>query len=128
MKRRRGQTRGARHAAARSHRKPLRRRRIEIRLITPSAERRDGEAAGGGWSSTTYLLERRSMLLSGREKLERTVQVSDMLPQTRHHHGHSAARAEDTGGRQTPERASERASAVPPPSLSLSAQHAPLPP
>lgn len=39
-----------------------------------------------GWRGIVYLLERRSMLLSGSEKLESTVQKeSDMLMQTRNH-------------------------------------------
>ena len=62
----------------------------------------DPSLVRGGWGGT-YLAERRSMLRSGREKLDRTVQVSDMLMQRRQRHG-------DAGGRQTPERASKRAS------------------
>lgn len=62
--------------------------------------------------SAAYLLERRSMLLSGRQKLERSLQVSDMLTQTRHHH-------QDTSGD------SERASTASTLSLSLSTQPPP---
>lgn len=80
--------------------------------MLPSAEGCDEEEVEGVEESATYLLERRSMLLSGRQKLERSVQVSDMLTHTRHHH-------QDTGGD------SERASAASTLSLSLSLHSAP---
>lgn len=45
-------------------------------------------------------MERRSMLLSGREKLESTVQESDMLTQTHHHRWDAAILGKDAARKQ----------------------------
>lgn len=45
-------------------------------------------------------MERRNMLLSGREKLESTVQESDMLTQTRHHRWDAAILGKDAARKQ----------------------------